>query len=116
MQGGEKVEPEYTITQLLDLLPTLFVPERAAGFDTTIQVHLDGSQGGDWVVVIRDQQLNVQPGVLDQPKMTVSGKSEDVLDMVSGRVDPMRAFMSGKIQFKGDMGAALKMTTLFRRG
>jgi putative sterol carrier protein len=35
--------------------------------------------------------------------------STDLADMLSKKLDPTRAFMSGKMQVKGDMGIAMKL-------
>ncbi len=45
---------------------------------------------------------------------TVSVSQEDFIGMTNGSVNPMTAFMSGKIKVKGDMGLAMKLQTLLK--
>src|SRR5690349_20832095 len=45
---------------------------------------------------------------------TVSIALDDLLGIMNGSVNPMTAFMSGKIKVAGDMGVAMKMQSLFK--
>ena len=42
-------------------------------------------------------------------------EADERLDAVLGQMDAMSAFMSRKLQVKGDMGLAVKLQTLFKR-
>lgn len=44
---------------------------------------------------------------------TVNVSKEDFDAMLSGDLNPMAAFMGGKLQIDGDMGVAMKLGTLF---
>ena len=43
-------------------LPARFKPEKSAGIDVVAQLNITGANGGDWVVIIRDQKLQVKEG------------------------------------------------------
>jgi len=45
---------------------------------------------------------------------TISVSQDDLLGMMTGSVNPMTAFMSGKIKVQGDMGVAMKLQSLFK--
>jgi len=45
---------------------------------------------------------------------TVAVSQEDLIGMMNGTVNPMTAFMSGKVKVHGDMGVAMKMQSLFK--
>jgi len=42
-------------------------------------------------------------------KCTVTCASGDFMNIVSGKMNPQMAFMSGKLKIKGDMGLAMKL-------
>ena len=52
---------------------------------------------------------------METPNLTLSADSRDYVRILTGQLDPTAAFMSGKLKIKGDMGLAIKMTTMFRR-
>jgi putative sterol carrier protein len=91
------------------ILPARFKPERAEGIDVIAQVTIKGTNGGDWVVTIRDRKLEVREGAHPSPKLTVLMKEKDYLDVVNGKISGERAFFSGKLQVKGDFILALRM-------
>ena len=105
---------ETTIKDLLDLLCRSFVADRSAGVDTAIQVHLTGEDGGDYGIVIKDQTCQAKPGIIAAAALKLEAAAEDILDMYEGKLDPMRAFMQGKLRIIGDKAMALKLTTMFR--
>ncbi len=105
---------ETTINDLFNLLIQSFLPERAVGIDTAIQVHLTGEKGGDYGIVIKDQTCSANPGILSSASLKLEAAAQDILDMFEGKIDPMKAFMQGKLRFMGDKAMALKLTTLFR--
>jgi len=105
--------PEITIQQLMDLLPKAFLPEKATGVNATILFDLAGEKGGKWGVTIKDQTCAVIPGPLENPKLTLSADAQDVLDIFTGKLDAMRALMTGKLHMLGDMGLAMKLMGFF---
>lgn len=98
----------------MDSIPQYFVPENASGIDSIIQFHLTGDKGGDWYVTIRDQKCSVEKGESPNPKLIFTASAQDCLDIFSGKLDGMRAFMTGKLKLKGDMSLAMKITSFFK--
>jgi putative sterol carrier protein len=106
---------ETSIQEWVDKIPQAFVPEKAAGVDADIQLHLSGDEGGDWFISIHNQQVQASKGVIPSPKLTVNGDAQDVLNVLTGKLDPMRAFMQGKFRVTGDMGLAMKLMSMFKK-
>jgi putative sterol carrier protein len=73
------------------------------------------SPAGEQVFV----DTRVSPAVLssdsvETAKMTMTLKPEDLLDMMNGKLDPVKAFMSGKLEIDGDMAIAMKLASAFK--
>jgi hypothetical protein len=73
-----------------------------------IKMVVTGGQGGDWAVAFK-----LGPGpVPDQATTTVSICAEDAAALERGELDPMQAFMSGRIQVAGDMTLLMQMQAI----
>ncbi len=103
-----------SIDDFMSQIPSAFRPEKATGVDAVIAFHLTGEQGGDWAVTIRDQQCTVEKKAAVNPRMTLTATSKDCTDVLTGKLDGMRAFMQGKLRISGDTGLAMKMTSFFK--
>jgi putative sterol carrier protein len=74
---------------------------------------LSGADGGQWFVDIANGQLNVSPGApAAAPSATVSMTAEDFQAMSTGALNPMMAFMTGKIKVDGDLNSVMKFQSL----
>jgi len=51
----------------------------------------------------------VTAGSTGGAKCTVTAATGDFMNIVSGKMNPQMAFMSGKLKIKGDMGLAMKL-------
>lgn len=91
-----------------------FQPEKAAGIDAKVQFHITGNQGGDWVAVIQNQKLSVEQGTTTNPNLTIGADTQDIFNVIGGKLNPMQAFMQGKVHIKGDMGLAMRLMDLFK--
>jgi len=87
-------------------------PAKLKGIDASIQLIITGDQGGDWMIVIKDEKAEVKAGTVENPKITVKMKDENYVKMVNGELSGQKAFMTGKLKFKGDMATALKLRKL----
>lgn len=79
--------------------------ERLGALKGVIRMIVSGGSGGDWKV---DFKLGAGPVPAD-PTTTVTITHEDADAMGRGELDPMQAFMSGKIQIAGDMALMMQM-------
>lgn len=103
-----------TIADLMSRMPGAFIPEKAQGLDVVIQFKFTGSEPGNWYAVIKDGKVDVQQGEHPAPKMTLTADSEDYIKLFTGQLDPMQAFMQGKLKLTGDLNLAMKMTQFFK--
>ncbi len=91
------------------VLPSKFDASKAAGVDAVIQMNITGPNGGDWIVIMKNQKLEVQQGIHPSPSISIRMADTDYIDMVNGKLSGERAFMTGKLKFKGSMAVGMKL-------
>ena len=86
-------------------------PESATAPDAIYQFDLSGDDGGTWSLNLKSGTTSgfVINGSSDAPGATISLTADDWVSMVNGELDPMQAFMSGKIKIDGDMTLAMSL-------
>jgi len=95
-----------------ETLPNKFDPHKAAGIDAVIQMNITGPGGGQWIIAVRNQKMDVREGVHPAPALAVKIADSDFLALVNGKLNAVAAFMAGKIEFKGSMSLGLKLIEL----
>ena len=73
------------------------------------EFNITGDNGGVWTVELTKEKGGVQAGSTGNAKCIVTAASPDFMNIVSGKMNPQMAFMSGKLKIKGDMGLAMKL-------
>jgi putative sterol carrier protein len=91
------------------VLPSRFNSEKAGGIDVIVQVSIVGPNGGDWAVTIKNQELKVEEGTHPSPTLKLKMAETDYINLVNGKISGEKAFLTGKIQFKGNIALALKL-------
>ncbi len=106
-----------TAAEIFEQLPSRFVPEGAPGWETEIQFHLAGEGGGSWVLTVKDGTCSVRAGTASAPKATLETDAATWVGIHTGSVNPMQAFMCGKIKASGNVAELMKMNNpaVFRR-
>jgi putative sterol carrier protein len=92
-----------------EILPRRFKPDKALGIDVTVQVNITGPNGGDWVVTIKNQKLEVKEGTHPSPTLELNIAETDYMDLINGKMSGEKAFLTGKLRFKGNIALALKL-------
>lgn len=76
--------------------------------DGVIRMVVAGGEGGDWSV-----DFKLGPGDIPaEPTTTITVSAEDAAAMDTGELDPMTAFMSGRMQVAGDMTLMMQMQAI----
>ena len=94
------------------ILPERFNPNKAVGVACVIQMNITGDNGGDWNITIKDQKIEIKEGVHSSPAINVKMKDEDYLNLVNGKLSGEKAFMTGKLRFKGNISSAIRLRRL----
>ena len=103
-----------TIADLIAQMPGAFQPKKAQGMNAVIQFNFSGAEPGNWNVEIKNGTLKVEKGIHANPSLTISADSADCLKLFNHELNPMQAFMQGKLKVQGDMGLAMKMMQFFK--
>ncbi|MBW2091640.1 MAG: SCP2 sterol-binding domain-containing protein [Deltaproteobacteria bacterium] len=102
-----------TPAEIFEMMATAFKPDAAQGVDVVFQYSLSGPDGGDWNIVIKDQKCEINKGQAENPTTTMKLSDEDFVKMITGELNPMMAFTSGKLKIEGDMMKAQILAQLF---
>jgi len=86
-----------------------FDASKAGDLNLTILFDLSGEQ---WHATIADGALDYGEGSIANPSATLSMDADDFAAMSNGDLNPMMAFMSGKIKVDGDLNAVMKFQSL----
>ncbi len=82
-------------------------PEGSKAIGAVYQFCITGDGGGNWVMDFTKPEVREGEDADAQCTMTVS--DEDFLGIINGTINPMQAFMMGKIKIGGNMALAMKL-------
>lgn len=92
-----------------NVLPTKFNPNKSKDFEAVAQANITGTNGGHWIITIKNQKMETKEGVAAAPAITLKMVDTDFVDLVNGRLDAVKAFMTGKLEFNGSIAIGLKL-------
>jgi putative sterol carrier protein len=103
------------IAQLFEQMPGAFLAEKAGNLNATVQFNLTGDGGGQWNARVADGKCTIEKGTAANPTATINMAADDYADLISGKLNPVNAFMQGKVKVEGDLNTVMKFQTLFAR-
>lgn len=71
-----------------------------------------GGKEATWIVDVKNGNGSVTNDPGKKADCTLSMSDEDVLDLMTGKVNPQTAFFKGKLKVTGNMGMAMKLQNL----
>jgi len=104
-----------TVDESFEAMQKLFNPAAAANLNKTIQWSISGEQAGNWTIKFENQTCQLIKGSADKPDLTLSMNDQTWLDIAEGRLDAMKAFLSGKVKTAGDVMLATRLQQVFPR-
>jgi len=100
---------------VIEALPDAFSPEKAGAAKALIQFNMTGDGGGEWSLNVADGKCEVEEGTVSSPDVTLSMASDDFAALYQGQLDPIQAFMGGKIKVNGNVGLVMQLLNWFER-
>ena len=98
-----------TALDLLNKLPAAINPQAVAGVSRTLQFNT--SQPA-WVV-IRDGACSVTEGTAAAADLTLTLADDDLVGLLTGKLDGMMAVLTGKLKLQGDLMLAQQLSRYF---
>jgi putative sterol carrier protein len=101
--------------EMLEAMPAAFLPEKAGGTKAMIQLDLTGEDGGQWVLDIADGKCQVRNEKAEQSDVTVTMDAADFVALYKNQLNPVQAFMGGRIKVSGNVGLVMQLLNWFKR-
>jgi len=108
--GGGNIDVKGVFAKM----PSVFNAAAAAGKEVSFQFNISGPAGGDWFVAVKDGACSVTTGKGDNPTTTIGMADTDFVDLITGKLDGMKAFSAGKLKVGGDMMKSQLIGKLFK--
>lgn len=87
-------------------------PAQLEDLDAVVLFDLSGEGGGKWTLTVSDNEAKLEEKEADSPDVTLSMDAEDLAAISSGQMNPVSAYMQGKVKVSGDMALAMRMQSL----
>lgn len=104
-----------TVPEIFERMPGLFQPDRAAGVNASVAYKVTGDGGGEYTCIVKDGTFSLEAGARADANATVTISAGDWIALNEGTLDPMAAYMSGKLKASGDQNLLMKFPKLFKR-
>ena len=102
-----------TAKEMIEGMPASFKADKAGSAKADIQLALTGDGGGEWLVHIADGKCEVSEETGSGADVTVTMDAGDFVSLTQGQLNPVQAFMGGKIKVAGNVGLVMQMMNWF---
>ncbi len=104
-----------SVDGIFALMPELFLPEKAQGLNVSVYYQVTGEGGGDYACLIENGAFSLKREAKPDATSVVVIGAEDWIALNEGKLDPMQAFMTGKLKGTGDLGLLQKFPKFFKK-
>jgi putative sterol carrier protein len=101
--------------EMMQTMQDAFLPEKAGATKALIQLNLTGQDSGLWAVDVANGQCQIREEEVEKPDVTVTMDTEDFVALYHNQLNPVQAFMGGKIKITGNVGLVMQLLNWFER-
>ncbi|MGH9042424.1 MAG: SCP2 sterol-binding domain-containing protein [Acidimicrobiia bacterium] len=113
--GVADLGTEKVLGQIFEFMAGQFQPDKAAGQSAVIGWDITSPEGThNYQLKVVDGSCSAGPAGGDAARVSLGMALPDFLRFVTGQLDGMQAFMTGKLKLSGDMMFAQSMQAWFR--
>ncbi|MFN2543971.1 MAG: LLM class flavin-dependent oxidoreductase [Actinomycetota bacterium] len=106
----------FTLGRIFHGMERQFNPAQSGAFNGEIQYVLTTSRGEHpWAIDVHDGKATVRPGRSSKPAVTLKLSVPTFARMLSGDVEPGRAWLEGAVEIEGDLPLAARLGDMFGR-
>lgn len=103
------------ISEMINNLPDQVYLDEAKGITALVQLSLSGEGGGNWIVKVDDGTVKIERGMALEPQLMIKLSTQNASKLMQGKLNPLSAFMTGKIKLTGDLALAMKLIDLLKK-
>jgi putative sterol carrier protein len=103
------------VRDMLEKMPDAFLPAKAGDAKALIQLDLTGEEGGAWLLDIAAGKCAVRQEKSPKADVTVTMDANDFVALYTNKLNPVQAFMSGRIKVAGNVGMVMQLLNWFDR-
>lgn len=100
------------IAQMLQEMTSRYEPTPGNNLSATIQFDLSGDNGGMYWVKLSETGGELGEGTAESANMTLRATADDLFSILTRTLDPMQAFVLGKLRVSGDTNIAMRLMSL----
>jgi len=87
-------------------------PELVQEVGAIYQFDITGAEGGSWTVDLSNPPGAVRSGACEDADCIITVGQDDIVGIMTGKVDPQMAFMMGRVKVAGNFMLATKLRAL----
>ncbi|MFE6156946.1 SCP2 sterol-binding domain-containing protein [Streptomyces sp. NPDC057889] len=107
---------EGLLNEVFANMSDVFRADKAAGQVADFQYRInDGDDQYLYFISVDDGSCTTGPGPIENPRVTMTVKFVDFIRLVTGNLNSMQAFLTGKVKISGDTFYANKFEGWFER-
>jgi putative sterol carrier protein len=104
------------LDQVFEGMRSSFNPQKAGAQQATVQYELTHPEGtSNYTMRIADGRCEVERGVAESPRVSIKMGVGDFVRLITGKLNGMQAFMTGKLKVSGDLFFAQTFQSWFDR-